>query len=552
MTAFPDPLSTLRGVSVSSRLIEEARPLAQSLEWRLSELYWDTDGTRGFVQNEIPYIITSSGTLSANAARLLFANCIEHPPQGPFEVLEIGSGTGLFARLFLEEFLLICERHGKPFGGQITYHVTDRSHRSLEHWARLGLFEGLPADVAYADALDPLRIEAAGGHRYLSALRAVFCNYSLDSLPVAVIRKSAAGPEELCIETHLTADAARIRQFTRLSLAEIRELAAKPDPRLIPLAPLLELEASFQPCASDLPYLQEALAFGHDERRTVLNYAAIGSLETMIQALAPAGFVLINDYGAVSAEQAPSLGAAHRFGSAIASGLNFPFLDYHFSSNGTSVVAPEQDERLTIHPRLFTQSPIPDTRRAFQQIFDWPAHQSQAEPQDRARKHLDAGRRKAAKEAYQEALSRCPRDWALLTEIAEFLICQTTSYQAGLQIAAAALAVNPWYSVWLWNIYGGALQALERFDEAHQAYLSAFKLDPNDVRTNLSLGCSHAQAGDYPSALEALGRGLANDRTGAFRDRLLQQQQTILASVQACYAAEQDWQARRTASINNC
>ena len=552
MIVAPDPLETLRGVTVSPRLIEDLRPLAKSLEWRLSELYWNTDGTRGFVQNEIPYTITSSGTLSSNAARLLFANCDEHPPQGPFDVLEIGSGTGLFARLLLDEFRRLCERHAKPYFGQITYHVTDRSRRSLEQWSALGLFEGWPVAAGHADALDPLRVETAAGPRPLTALRAVFCNYSLDSLPVAILRKGAAGPEELCIRTHLTADEARVRQLTRLNLDAIRELARNMDPQLIPLVSLFEFEASFRPCAESYPYAQEALTFAHDAPRMVLNYAAIQSLEKMLDALAPGGFVLINDYGPVRAADAPAMGATHRFGSSAAAGLNFPFLDHHFSSNGAGVVAPDQDDRLPIHPRLFTRSPIPETRQAFHEIFDWTAHQKQVEPQERARQHVEAGRFEAAKEAYQEALMARPRDWVVLAEIAEFLIRQIANYQAGLDIASGALVVNPWYSVWLWNVYGDALYALERFDEAHQAYLSAIKLEPGDVRTNLNLGYSYGQLGDHAAALEALGRGLANDRTGAFRERLLQKQQQIAAMVQARYIAEQEWLARRAARLSSC
>ncbi len=552
MTATSDPLETLRGVTVSPRLIEESRPLAQSLEWRLSELYWNTDGTRGFVQNEIPYTITSSGTLSANAARLLFANCNEHPPEKPFEVLEIGSGTGLFARLMLEEFQRLCQQHGKPYFGQITYCVTDRSPRSREQWAAAGLFDGWPALAGHADALDPLRVETATGPKPLTALRAVFCNYSLDSLPVAIVRKGTAGPEELCIRTHLTADAARVNQLTRLSLESIRELARNLDPRLIPLVPLFEFEASFQPCAASYPHIQEALTFAHDAPRMVLNYAAIEAIEKMLGRLALGGFVLIDDYGPVRTADGPAMGSTNRFGSSAAAGLNFPFLDHHFSSNGAGVAAPDQDERLPIHPRLFTRSAIPETRRAFHEIFDWSAHQKQADPQERARQHVDAGRFEAAKEAYQEALAGRPRDWVLLGEIAEFLIRQLANYQAGLEIAAAALAVNPWYSVWLWNVYGDALYALERFDEAHGAYLSAAKLEPGDVRTNLNLGYSHGQAGDYAAALEALARGLANDRTGVFRDRLLQKQQQIAGMVQARYAGEQEWLMRRSARLSTC
>jgi tetratricopeptide (TPR) repeat protein len=137
-----------------------------------------------------------------------------------------------------------------------------------------------------------------------------------------------------------------------------------------------------------------------------------------------------------------------------------------------------------------------------------------------------------------------------LGEIAEFLTRQVGNFQAGLQVASSALELNPWYSVWLWNVYGDALYALERFTDAHEAYLKASRLEPADARTNLNLGYTFAQLGEPQSALEALGRGLAGDRGGLFQERLLRKQQQILASLQARFAEEQEWLARRAARVN--
>lgn len=548
MTLVPDPIEALRNVDVAPRLLEEERPLPESLEWKLSELYWNTNGTRGFVQSDIPYTITSSGELSLNAARLFYANCCEYPPE-QLEVLEIGAGTGLFARLFLDEFARICKQRGVSFDKRLTYFVTDRSSRSLEHWRELKLFEGTPAVIAHSDARDPLVIETNHEERHLSGLRAVFCNYSLDSLPSTVLRKSESGPEELFVRTHLTNDSARLSQYTRLTLADLRELAREPKSELIPLVSLLEFEAGFYPCKNLYPYAQEALTFGHDWPRVILNHGAIQCLENVKAGLDSEGFILINDYGLVSAEDAAKMSAAQRFGPSAALGLNFPFLEHHFSLNGTSIVRPDADEKLPIHPRLLMRGSCPETQKAFHEIFDWSSHRRLHEPQDEARKHIETGRLEAAKQAYEQALSERSHDWTLLGEIAEFLIRHVASYQSGLDLASAALAVNPWYSVWLWNVYGDALYALERFTDAHNAYRKAEDMEPSDARTCLNLGYSYAQLGDMRSALEALGRGLANDRGGIFRERLLEKQQHILGLIQAGFVAEQEWLARRSARM---
>jgi hypothetical protein len=550
MTTTLDPLERLRQVQIAPRLIEEDRPVTECLEWRLSELYWNTVGTRGFVSNEVPYTVTSSGTLSANAARLLFAVSLEHPPEPRLEVLEIGSGTGLFARLFLDEFARLCEQAGQSWHRQITYYVTDRSPRSLEQWNELRLFDALPVVVARADALDPLAIETGGQPARLSSLRAVFCNYSLDSLPAAVLRKGEGGPEELCVRTHLAGDAARVKQQTSLTIEEIRKLARDPDPALIPLVGLLEFEASFKPCTRAYPYAPEVLTFGHDWPRAILNWGAIQCIETAVSGLDPHGFVLINDYGLVRVEDASNMGATQRFGGSAALGLNFPFLDHHFTSHGAVVLRPDSDERLPIHTRMVSRAAM--AASAFHEIFDWSAQREQQGPQEQARQQIDAGAMEAAKHSYETALSYRRRDWVLLGEIAEFLIRQVTDYEAGLAMASAALAVNPWYSVWLWDIYGDALYALDRFEEAHEAYRRAERMEPGDPRTNLNLAYTYAQAGDHEAALQVLARGLAHDRAGVFRERLLEKQQQIVGMIQVRFNAQQEWLARRTARLGSC
>ena len=297
-------------------------------------------------------------------ARLLYANCCEHPPEGPLELLEIGSGTGLFARLFLEEFVRLCETNGREFHRQVLYLATDRSRRTVEQWAELELFAGMPVEAGIADALHPLELEIGGASRNLSGLRAVFCNYSLDSLPATVLRKGENGPEELCIRTHLTADSAKITQRTRLTLPEIRGLAESLDPQLIPLVPLFEFEASFQPCRSSYPYETEALAYGQDSPRTILNYGAIQCLEKVIPGLAPLGFVLINDYGPVRAEDTPSMSGSQKVRLLRGAGIELPFLEHHFSSHGVAVLRPESDERLPDSSAPLHRAPIPQTRRA--------------------------------------------------------------------------------------------------------------------------------------------------------------------------------------------
>jgi tetratricopeptide (TPR) repeat protein len=547
-----NPAEILRGVELSPRALQDFVPMCRSLEWELSNLYWNTAGTRGFVENGIPYTINNTGRLSEAAAALLFRNCEEARDPGPVLVLEFGAGTALFARYFLDEFERLCTASAADYYDRLLYYVTDRSPRTVEQWNECGLFAGHEKHVvkALCDAMQPAVVRTPDGEQIrLENVRAVFANYVLDSLPATFARRGPNGVEELCVRTHLIADEARVRQYTTLSLEELRRLAASNDlsarEALIACAPVFDYEQAYLPAGSISPEAEEALAFGHDLPRVLINYGAFQCLHACLEILNPGGFVLINDYGAVQKEESAQQGALQRFGPTTALGLNFPLLEHHFTTRSVIVDRPDQDADLPIHPRLLARRSLPETRAEFQKLFGMEAQRVAEGKQDEARQHLEAGRADAARACFTEALERRPRDWRLLGEVAEFVIRRAADYRAGLELARSAVRINPWYSAWLWNVLGDALFALDRFEEAHEAYLQARRIDPKDVRTNLNLSYSYAQACDLPRALQAIAEGLANDGSGLYRDRLLEKQQQIVAQTSARWNGEQEWQMRR-------
>jgi tetratricopeptide (TPR) repeat protein len=105
--------------------------------------------------------------------------------------------------------------------------------------------------------------------------------------------------------------------------------------------------------------------------------------------------------------------------------------------------------------------------------------------------------------------------------------------EIGLQMAEAALALNPTGSASLWNVRGDCLNALERVEEARQAYERALEINPSDVEAHNNLACVHGLR--YEDAVEALrwiAAGLACDPAGKFRDLLLKVQGEVLDRLQ--------------------
>jgi tetratricopeptide (TPR) repeat protein len=547
---------SLRGVTADGYVLQEFRPLCLSLEWELADLYWATRGVAPFVSNEVPHLINNSGRASEDAAVLLFTNCREAERlEDRIVALELGAGLGLFAAGFLNAFRELCAQEGRDYYDRLRYYVTDRSRRSVESWQEVALFEGHGDRVVAAtcDARRPGVVEGLDGTcGELTGVRAVLANYVLDVLPAAVVRAGPEGPEQLCVRTHLVRDDALRSRYTRLGLNEIRALAASDDPEeragLLPLLTLLEYEVGFFPVAAEPPpHLAEALAFGEGLERIVLNHGAIDCVAACLERVRPGGFVLVNDYGPTQRAEIAGHGVAQRFGSSTALGLNFPLLEHHFGEAGRVVVVPEGEATRSIHARLFAPDPVPATAEMVASRYGAGAVDDFEAPADEARRHAAAGRLNEALESYRIALTRNPRDWLLIGQAAEFVALQLKDYAPGLELIRAALEANPHTSPWLWNVLGDCLFCLGRFDDAHEAYGQARRIDPLDVRTNFNLSYTYAQAGAYREALEAIGAALAGDAQGAYRTRLLDKQQQILAALSERWLGEQERLTRRAA-----
>jgi tetratricopeptide (TPR) repeat protein len=377
----------------------------------------------------------------------------------------------------------------------------------------------------------------------------VFCNYVLDVLPSAIARRSSSGWEQLCVRTHLPGAEAALRGAGLGSLDEARALAASDNLadllRLLPLLPQLELETAFRPWTDATAAELGLLSALPEGERAIVNRGGLACLDQLVAWLAPCGLVLVNDYGPVRTEDVGSHLGVQRFGGSVALGLSFPMLERALAGQGFATAAPPGDDQRRVHTRLIARRIGPRSRELLDQRFGLETDRQLDAPQEEARAHLAAGRRNEALAAYRLMIERNPNDWQMLGEAAEYIGLQLGDHAAGLEIARAALARNPWYSAWLWNVLGDCLFYRERLADAHAAFLQALRIDPEDPRTNLNLAYTLSAQGDQTGALTAIARGLASDGRGLFRPRLLEKQAQILSLVSERIAAEQSRLARR-------
>ena len=353
----------------------------------------------------------------------------------------------------------------------------------------------LAGDIAFCDH---------GGKPF----RAVFLNYLLD-----------------CLE-----------DYTELTVEALAERAQRGGPRdrqhLLEVYGLFASEYDYRPVEpKTLPHADFALGRAAGQARRLLHsYGAIQSLERLLGLVHEQGVILVNDYGMAQGTGADEL-EHQRFLLATFVGVSFPELKAYSGESGKCQWAEPAEESGGIYSRLLGQRPPAEAVARFQERFGKAAHEQCQEPLAKARECVKVGRFEMAATFYHQALERQPANWVLLSEVAMFLTFSLRDVKAGIDMAKVALSLNPTCSADLWCTLGDGLFEYGRVAEAKSAYRRALQVSEGDVRARYNLAFVHAREQDYPAALAVIAEGLALDRTGEYRERLLRKQQEVLAQV---------------------
>ena len=539
-------------------LLQDWKPLTETLEWHLSRRTWSARGLDPFVQGEVPHVVNNVAWVAENAAAVLLARVREQellPDR--IQVLELGAGLGLFARQFLASFRRLSREEAEY--GRLTYWVTDGSERTVERWEASGLFRDHAPHVR-ALVCDATRLRAAsGGDGGSEAQRAagpgrlpaasfhlIIANYLFDSLPATIVRPLPGGGfAEMQVRTYLDPDGQReiARRFgwETPELARIVEDPA-PDERLASILPYCSFEVAFAPPAQP-PRHQDLLSSLDRADRMALNHGAIDCLDSAVHLLRDEGMILYRDLGAGGREAMAERSYSARFGTTVVATLNFPLLDLHLRSLGFSVLAPKEDELRAIHTRLALRG-ASGAARAFHERFDEDRYGLADAASAEAARSIHEGKLDHALASYRRALELCPDDWQILGQVAQFLTQQMLRTAEALELVEQALEINPEFSAFLWNTFGNCRFVMGDVAGAHQAYLKARAIDPRDVQAHLNLAYTYASNDALDEALEAVARGLASDLDGRFESALLGKQREILTRLEQ---RRRDENARSTA-----
>jgi tetratricopeptide (TPR) repeat protein len=374
--------------------------------------------------------------------------------------------------------------------------------------------------------LDPGAV--AGGKRF----HAIFLNYVLDCLPATVLQVKHGQLKELHVRTVL-ARGVDLSAHTPLTRAEVMACGRSADPgerkRLRELLPLFALEHDYRPVDRDrIPFADTARSVaGPDEGVVLHNHGALACLEEALAWLSPQGFVLISDYADSPFDEVVQSYRHQQFDGSTAFGLNLALLRAQFAARNDCQWQEAPAGRRKLVTALLARAATPATWRAFRQQLGPALQERLYEPVEAARELVKAGRPEAALAAFRRALRRQPWNWALLAEVAEFLLFTVRDHPAAKALAEAGLAVNP-ASPELWNTLGDAQYYLAETEAAHRSFMRALDVHPANVRARYNLSFTFARRHDTSAALRVIAEALALDRHDRYRDRLVRRQAEIL------------------------
>jgi tetratricopeptide (TPR) repeat protein len=531
--------------SPSGLVLQDLCPIWQSLPWLRSQRYWARAGVEVFTSGEVPYVATNDGEQSRKALEVYLTSLRAADKGGQREpvsyVLELGAGSGLFAKLFLDQLRDRSRAEGTSDYERTKYLVCDNSPTLLGDTLQSGVF----AD--HEDRVERISLPGKGLRTALAkaavhavdAIRVVHANYLLDSLPFTILSSHDGELFELRIRTRLREDATHPRG-TPPPLGDlvtlcnwIDELGEKDTPSA---HHALAYESEYVRVDRDqLPYPHLIDPCGSPGSRDgvseqfVHSFGAVACLEETVDLLRPDGYFIVMDYGYQGASAEPV--EFQCFGTSVAAGVNFAQLaECARAIPGVVVAAPEADP-ISLHARMFAREQIPtEVAEQFRTIYGRPAWDLIDAPYREALSLQQAGRYEAARWKFEAAQRIQPYNWSVLEAIVAFLSYTLSDHEAGLEVAKRALQLNH-LSPRLWNLLGDCYYGLDALESAERAYNQAARVNPSDVRARTNLAYVYLKRGSPAAAVRTIGEALALDRAGDYRDELLAKQTEALQAM---------------------
>ena len=500
--------------------LEEFGPVWGSARLRLSRASWQASTLEPFLSFTVPYASTSSGRLSEDAVTVALAAL---PDASGLRILELGAGSGIFARLFLDAL----QRLAPKVYCQSRYVVTDGSDSILAAQRAHGVFAQHEAMVEQR-RLD-IGKDWATEWPDIGSFDVILCSYVLDSLPFdfLAVNDTRVWRREV---------RAMLDESHKAGADDLRRALATGDPAalagFVALGPFLSLQTRHVPVDREsLPHADTLPMDTEGETRPWVHcHGALDAIGQARSRLGPGGVLIFSDYGHLTPFGPHDRPEFQAYGLSVAVGVNFPQIDTaHAKRSDVALYKPDEEEG-HLYTRVLQRAPGPDLAALVDEHYGAVRYQAMTAPVYAAREFLRPRMFETARGLYAKALDLQPRSWSLMQEIALSLLLANDEPTGALEMADLGLTQNP-LSPDLWRARAEALLALGRVPEARAAADRAVTLSPGHVAAQCALATIALRQNRPDTALAAIAAGLTHDVEGDSRDTLLALQEQALSAI---------------------
>ncbi len=498
--------------------LEEFGLIWDSLRLRFGRASWGVSGLDPFLTYDVPYTGTSSGRLSEDAVQVFLASAA---PDGPLQVLELGAGSGVFAKLFLDRL----QKQAPKVYARTTYVVTDGSESVLSAQTAHGVLD------AHAGLVERRVLNATAPSLEDGTYDAILGTYILDSLPFDLLAVKDGATWRKEARTVLDEkDADQVEPLTAALSGGLD--AALPDWAWI--APRFGLQARHTPIErGSIPF---ADSLPRDTGGTTIPFVhchgALSCLDACRRALRPGGVAIFSDYGHLDIMPRYEFLEFQAYGASVAVGVNFLQLSAASEDWSDAVLYAPEEEDGNLHTRVISRgaAPLAGMSDLVDRLYGAETYRALNGPLEKARTTLKSRYFEGSRVHYRDALMLQPDNWAIMEEVASALLMVTEDYTAAVALTDRGLSLNP-LAPGLWRAKGEALLALGQHSEARAALDHLIALAPTLPAAWRALAELELAESKHFAALDAIANGFKHDRAAEEQEELLSLQGKVLAAM---------------------
>lgn len=291
--------------------------------WSIHESYFKNIGLKAWSSGALPFTGVTSYSETQKKVILLIENLRLAGFEDNFEtikILEVGAGSGAFAKNFLYAFENICNSLNLNFSERLEYYLTDYANTTLDEIIKKNkLKEFTNIKFLTLDILDEPNNSELKNH--IGSFHCICSTYLLDQLPNRVIAKSKDKYYEKYIKINIPEKLLHPSDDLKKKVLKKNKWIKK----LKKEFNFKEIDLETEIPAEHIEPLKSCFREKKDSSTVIYSYGALKAIENSIKFLHIHGLIIYSDFNAASRPKIDIYEPCY-YGNSVAQPVNFTFL----------------------------------------------------------------------------------------------------------------------------------------------------------------------------------------------------------------------------------